>query len=137
MIDNEGNTRGEKVTLTPKQRKVIETLLTTGDKAKAAKAAGVARKTIYEWLRQPAFVAELRQAEAEALDALGRALVTLGNKATKTLQDAMTGKETAMTVKVRAADITLGRLLQLRELANLESRVAELERRAKAENEQP
>jgi hypothetical protein len=35
-----------------------------------------------------------------------------------------------MSTRVRAADITLARLLQLRELATLEARVTELEERA-------
>jgi phage terminase small subunit len=112
--------------VTPRQLKAIETLLTTGDKTEAAKTAGVSRKTIYRWLKQDAFKQALAEAEAEALDALSRELVALGSKATATLKGAMTGNTPAAT-KVRAADIVLARLLQLRELVTLETRVLALE----------
>ncbi len=116
--------------LTPKQRKAVEALLTTGDATAAAQAAGIARDTLYRWLRQPVFLGAVRAAEAQALDDLSRMLVRLGRTAAGTLAKAMSDAATPMTVKVRAADATLGRLLQLRELATLEARVAELERAA-------
>ena len=112
--------------LTPRQRKAVETLLTTGDKSRAAEQAGVMRQTLYRWLKQPAFQEALRVAEAEALAGLSRSLALLGRKAVKTLYDAMDTTE-SMTVRVRAADIVLGRLLQLRELVDLDARITELE----------
>lgn len=123
----------EKVTihrkrLTPRQRKAIEALLTTGDKTAAAEAAGVQRQTIYRWLKLPHFRAALAEAEAEALASLSRALVRLGDNATATLEQAMGDDESSWSVKVRAADVVLSRLLQLRELVDLEQRVSELER---------
>jgi hypothetical protein len=42
----------------------------------------------------------------------------------------MNDPETPAATRVRAADVVLARLLQLRELATLEARVADLERRA-------
>lgn len=114
--------------ITPRQRRAIESLLTTADKAQAAAAAGVSRNTLYRWLRNPAFKAELDAATGEAIDALSRALVALGDKATATLDGAMSGDDTPITVKVRAADVTLARLLQIRELGALEKRVSDLEK---------
>ncbi len=52
----------------------------------------------------------------------------LGRTAAGTLAKAMGDAATPAAKKVRAADAVLGRLLQLRELATLEARVAELER---------
>jgi len=52
--------------LTPKQRKAVEALLLTGDVSAAAKAAGVSRESLYRWLRQPLFLAAVREAEARA-----------------------------------------------------------------------
>ena len=72
----------------------------------------------------------MRKAEAQALDDLSRMLVRLGRTAAGTLAKAMSDAGTPMATRVRAADATLGRLLQLRELATLEARVAELERAA-------
>ena len=114
--------------LTPKRRKAIESLLTTGDIAAAARAAGVSRQTLYTWLREADFRAALQSAETAALESLSRALVRLGDKATATLDSAMSDDLAALPVKIRAADIVLSRLLQLRELVDLEARVTELER---------
>ncbi|MDP9354720.1 MAG: hypothetical protein M3R02_05455 [Chloroflexota bacterium] len=116
--------------LTPKQRRAVEALLTTGDVTAAAQAAGVARETLHRWQRQPLFVETVRAAEAQALDELSRLLVRLGRTAAATLAKAMGEPTVPWATRVRAADATLGRLLQLRELATLEARISELERAA-------
>ena len=116
--------------LTPKQRKVVEALLTTGEVATAAQSAGVSRDTLYRWLKQPVFAQAVRQAEAQALDDLSRLLVRLGRTAVATLAKAMRDPATPASSRVRAADAALGRLLQLRELATLEARLTALEEAA-------
>jgi transposase-like protein len=117
-------------TLTQKQRKAVEALLTTGDVAAAAREVGVSRESLYRWMKQPAFQVAVREAEAAALDELSRMLVRLGRTATGTLAKAMTDPAAPWPTRVRAADAALARLLQLRELATLEARVTELEQRA-------
>jgi hypothetical protein len=112
--------------VTPRQRKAVESLLTTGDKSQAAELAGVKRQTIYKWLKQPEFQQALREAEAEALKGLSQALARLGSKAADTLDKSM--DTDSDRVRVRAADIVLQRLLQLRELIDLDARVRELEK---------
>jgi phage terminase small subunit len=116
--------------LTPKQRKAVEALLITGDVTAAAKEVGVSRETLYRWLKQPHVLEAVREAEARALDELSRLLVRLGRSAATTLARAMSDAETPAATRVRAADVVLARLLQLRELATLEARVVDLERRA-------
>ncbi len=116
--------------LTAKQRKAVEALLATGEVSEAASTVGISRETLHRWLRDPPFVEAVRAAEAQALDDLSRMLVRLGRTAAGTLAKAMSDAATTVATKVRAADATLGRLLQLRELATLEARVAELERGA-------
>jgi hypothetical protein len=123
-------TPGAAQELTPRQRKAVEALLTTGEVTAAAQAVGVSRETLHRWLRDPVFVEAVRAAEAQALDDLSRLLVRLGRTAAGTLAKAMSDAATPIATKVRAADATLGRLLQLRELATLEARVTELERAA-------
>ena len=113
--------------LTPKQRKAVEALLTTGEVTAAAKEVGVARETVQRWLNQPVFSQAVKEAEARAIDDLSRMLVRLGRTATSTLAKAMSDPATPMSTRVRAADVALSRLLQLRELATLEARVGELE----------
>jgi len=123
----------ENRTLSAKQRRAVAALLTEPDTTAAAKAAGVSRDTLYRWLAEPAFQAALRDAEAGAIAAVSRALVRLAERAAATLDGAMTDPAAASSTKVRAADIVLARLLQVRELVALESRVAELEARYAAD----
>ncbi len=120
--------------LTLKQRKAVTALLTEPDTTAAAKAAGVSRDTLYRWLAEPAFQAALRDAEAKAIAAVSRSLVRLAERAATTLDGAMTDPAAASSTKVRAADIVLARLLQVRELVDLEARVHDLEARIAVDN---
>src|SRR5688572_7943000 len=115
MPDNVTPTR-----LTPKQRKAVEALLTTGEVAAAAQAAGVSRGSVYRWLKQPTFLDAVREVESRALDDLTRLLIRLGRTATATLAKAMTDASVPWATRVRAADSALSRLLQPGELATLE-----------------
>jgi phage terminase small subunit len=117
----------EDQTLSTKQRKALTALLQTGEVATAATSAGVSRDTIYRWMKDPVFAAAVRQAEAEALDEVSRVLIRLARSAVVTLAAAMADREGPMGPRVRAADITLNRLLQIRELATMEERLAALE----------
>ncbi len=123
----------ENRTLSAKQRRAVTALLTEPDMTAAAKAAGVSRDTLYRWLAESAFQAALRDAEASAIAAVSRSLVRLAERAATTLDGAMTDPAAASSTKVRAADIVLARLLQVRELVALETRVAELEARYAAD----
>jgi len=113
--------------LTPKQRKAIASLMTTGDVSQACRDAGISRETIYRWFKQDTFKDAIDQATSEAIESLSRSLVLLGDQATQTLRNAMSDQDTPIATRVRAADVVLGRLLQLRELYTLEARVTELE----------
>jgi phage terminase small subunit len=114
--------------LTPRKRRALESLLTSGDVTEAARAANVARQTVHKWLQQPAFAAALAMAEADKLHDLQSALVRLGDKATATLGAAMDSvSPMAEGARVRAADIVLSHLLKMRELVTLEERIAALE----------
>ncbi len=113
--------------LSPKQRKAVAALLATGEVGAAAREANINRVTLYRWLKDPTFLAAVREAEAGALDELSRLLVRLGRTAVATVAKAMSDPGTPVATRVRAADVALGRLLQLRELAQLEARVQALE----------
>lgn len=110
------------------QLKAVAALLTSPDMAQAAKAAGVSRDTLYEWLKQPAFRAALREAERSALDAGSRELVRIGSKAVGVVEGVLDSTTATDHVRLRASEIALGRVLQFREMVTLEERVAELER---------
>jgi hypothetical protein len=120
----------ENTTLSPKQRKAIEALMQTGEVSTAATVAHVHRDTIYRWMKQPAFSAAVREAEADAIDEVSRVLIRLSRSAVGTLAQAMADREAPLGPRIRAADITLSRLLQVRELATLEERLTALEQAA-------
>ncbi len=114
-------------TLTSRQQQAIAAIVATGDVTVAAQSVGVNRATLYRWLKQPSFVQAVHAAEADAVEDLSRMLVRLGRTAVATLAKAMSDPATPAATKVRAADATLSKLLQLRELATLEQRVTALE----------
>ena len=75
---------GEKVTtITPRQSLAILALLTSGKVPDAAAAAGVSSKTVYAWLKQPAFQAALGAAAAAALTGLARRIAGLRDSAAR------------------------------------------------------
>lgn len=114
-------------TLTSRQQQAIQAIVATGDVTVAAQSVGVNRATLYRWMKQPSFISAVHGAEADAVEDLSRMLVRLGRMAVATLARAMNDPATPPATKVRAADATLTKLLQLRELATLEQRVAALE----------
>jgi hypothetical protein len=121
-------------TLSNRQRKAIAALMSARNVATAAKAAGVGVRTLHRWLDDPAFVIELKAAEGAAIEPAVRRLSELSGTAIDMLKAAMLDMEAASGARVRAADIVPSRLLNLKELADLETRVAALEQ-AKAHEE--
>ena len=115
--------------LTPKKKAFVRALLTERDTRGAARAAGVAERTAYRWVQDPEIQAALLEAEGVALEAVTRGLLRLAHEAVDTLENAMGDEEARTSARVRAADIVLQRLLQLRELVSLEERIRILERR--------
>src|SRR4051794_5901183 len=90
-------------TLSPKQHKAIEALLLTGSVALAAEQAHCTRDSIYRWSKQPEFARALREAEAEALEAVSRRLLRLAFTAVDTLDTAMTDEASPAANRVRGA----------------------------------
>ena len=113
--------------LTPRQRRAVQALLATGDLDGAAAAAGVSRRTLQRWMHLDAFRQALLDAEGAALRDLSRELVRLARIAVKTLEDTMQDTEATPGQRIRAADIILARLLQIRELTDIETRLQALE----------
>lgn len=112
--------------LRPRQVAAIAALLATGKIGDAATAGGVANKTIYAWLKQPAFRDALREAEGEALRNLARQLAGLGDAAAQALRDALDASQ-PMAIRLRAADMVTARTPALFELVDLLGRIEALE----------
>lgn len=113
--------------LSSKQRAAIRALIGGANHTQAAEAARCHPNRLAEWMREAAFVGSLHQAEAEALESVSRGLLSLANKARAALESVLDNPLARNTEQLRAADITLARLLQVRELATLENRIADLE----------
>lgn len=124
----------ENATLTPRQLRAINALLTHPTVAAAAVVLGVAPSTIYRWLGENAFRAALAQAEGEAVAAAGRKLVNLAESALNVLSDVMTDPQAPDAVRVRAAETVLANLMKFREVIAFETRLADLEREVRGDD---
>lgn len=113
--------------LSPKQKLAVACLLIERTTTDAAKAAGVARRTLNTWLADPIFRAELSKAETAAIDESIRALVRTTTKAIELLETVIDDPKASQSVKVRAAAEILANLLKLREHHDFDQRISKLE----------
>ncbi len=116
--------------LTTKQRRAIAALLTAKSIGDAAHIADVGERTLHTWLADSDFRAALAIEEGAAIDAATRRLIALQDKAVDVFAGILDDVAAKGTTRLRAAQGVLDYLLKLRELRNLEQRLAELERRA-------
>ena len=115
---------------TTKKTRAIAAMLTTSTVADAAAAAGVGHRTLARWLADdPEFRSALQRAEGLAIDAAVRRLVGLQDAAVDVFDDVLSNSSISPTVRLRAASSVIDYLLKLRELRNLEERLAALEDR--------
>jgi len=121
--------------LQPNQTEAIAALLENASVLQVSELVSVSRSTVYRWLRDPDFQAELRAAEGVILDKASRRLILLADKAISALVSIMDDPtQDGATQKRYAAQTILDNVLKLWELRNVESRLSELEKRV--ENEQ-
>lgn len=114
--------------LAPRQLKALESLAADGSVANAAVIAGVTQKTVYQWLRVPLFAAELRRLEGELLQAIGRRLLALGERAHAAVFEALDPQQ-PMAVRLRAATLVFEHGVRVAELSSIVARLEEIERR--------
>ena len=114
--------------LKPQQRRAIAALLTERDIRAAALKAEISERVLYRWLELPEFKAELHAASKQAIDTAILRLSELSGQAVDTLREVMTDKAASAGTRVQAANIALARLLDLRELQELEERLQKVEK---------
>ncbi len=114
--------------MTPRQTAFVGALFQSETIQAAAESIGISTRTARRWLQLPAIRAAILEAEADALAETTRGLLRLSREAVNTLGDTMTDQDAAAGARIRAADVVLARLLQLREAVGIEDRLAELER---------
>jgi len=114
--------------LTPKQRKAIEVLVTSGNVTEAAAMAEVSRETIYTWMRTDKdFQAEKDRASSDCIAELSSRLNTLAQQAISTLQQILSDPNAPVNARIRAADIVIARQIQFYEIADIVRRITKLE----------
>lgn len=114
--------------MTPKQRSAIAGLLTGKTIRLVADSVNVTERTIFRWLNDERFSAELHRAELQVLDAVGWRLVSLSGKATDALSDVLENPSIrgASVKRLTAKDI-LELLLKWREHLDFDTRLTKLE----------
>lgn len=116
--------------LTPRQLKGIEALLTADTVSQAAKKTGVGERTLYRWLADDAaFQCELRQAQDRAIDAAVSLLSGEARNAALTLCEIHSDKTINPAIRVQAARAILIENLKVREQRDLVARIEALEQR--------
>lgn len=119
----------ENNSLPPRQAKAIAALLTAVSIAEAVKTAGIAETTMYRYLRDDVFKAELRAAQDMAIEAAVSLLSGEARAAAETLAEIHKDKEVPAAVRVQAARAVLVENLKIREQHELAARIARLEER--------
>jgi len=112
--------------VTPRQAQGIAALLAEPTITAAAERAHVQPKTLYRWLRQPAFTAELRRAQGERIDQAAARLTGGLDQALDELERLMTSAQSE-TVRRQAATEWLNRVHQFVELRDIEARLTAIE----------
>jgi hypothetical protein len=115
-----------------KQEEAIAALLTHRNTDDAARAVGVAPKTLLRWLQIPEFNAAYQEARRVAFRQSVARLQQASSAAVSTLLKVMVDPATPPGTKVRAADSVLDHSAKAIELEDIEARVSELERAAEA-----
>lgn len=126
MAENDSQTEKPRE-LTSAQRKIIPHLLAARTIEDAAQAGGVSERTLYRWLNEPLFRAEVARAETDAIDYTVRRLLRLQDKALDTLTAVLDDPKVAAGVRVRAALGLISSLIELRALRNMDARITALE----------
>jgi len=122
------------VLISAKQQLALDVLLASGDRARAAQAAGVNDRTLRKWLHEPAFLAALQTSQDATMDQVTAALVTAAGGAVALLASMVDNTAVAPGLRAQAARTLLDAALRWRELRGIERRLDALEQ---ALNEAP
>jgi transposase-like protein len=118
--------------LEPKQQEAIIELLNQPTIRKVAEVIGVDEKTMYRWMKQPAFTAAYREARRQAFKQAMGMTQRFAPLAIQTLAKVMTDEKSPASSKVSAAEAILKFSRDSIELDDLEGRLEALEQQARA-----
>lgn len=117
--------------LSTNKKRALAALLSQPTIEKAAAACTLTTRTLYNYLADPDFRAALATEQERTIAAAVSALSGLAGNSIDALRDVITDKGVSPGVRVRAALGILGRLMDLKEFADLERRIAALEERTR------
>jgi hypothetical protein len=115
-----------------KKEEAIAALMVQRNTEEAARAVGIAPKTLLRWLQIPEFQTALRDAKLAAFSQTTGRLHQMSSTAVSILGKVMVDPATPPATKIRAADSILNHTIKTIETENLEVRLSELERATEA-----
>ena len=113
--------------MTPRQQKALAALLTSPSKAAAAKAAGIAPRTLRDYLADPEFQAAYRDAFGNMVEDATRQAQQAISPAMSTLREIVEDREEDAQARISAARAILSHGLKLIETTDILNRLQELE----------
>ena len=119
-----------KTKLSRKQEDAIVALLSNRNIEDAARACGTPARTIYRWLKEPAFSSAYRDARRQAYGQSIARLQQGAAAAATTLLKVMLEPGTPPSTRVRAAESVLTHAAKAIEIEDIEARVTALEQAA-------
>lgn len=122
MTDTDTN----KGLLKERQVKAIPHLVASTSYEKGCKAAGISRNTLYEWLKDPVFKAELKSQRDQVIESALDVLKGHISGAVEALVSLLSTKNEYL--KRTVANDIIEHVLKGRELEDLEQRIANLEK---------
>lgn len=117
--------------LSQKQKAALQALMQFTSRKDAAKAAGIAERTLREYLRDDAFIAELNRLYDDWMDECTRELQQAVKMAIQTLKGSLSDEEASVPAKIAAAKAILETAPKYLETNNLIQRVEMLEKERK------
>ncbi|MHB9098540.1 MAG: phBC6A51 family helix-turn-helix protein [Syntrophales bacterium] len=112
--------------LNSKQLKVIPVLVGCDTIEGAARKTGIAKNTLYKWMKQEEFSREITSARKKLLEKAMNKLMNVTMKAVTTLEKLLNAE--SESVRRAAANDVLGHVLKYRELQEIEERLETLEK---------
>lgn len=113
--------------LSPKQEQAILALVTNQGVDNAARAVGIAPRTLYRWMNEPLFDKAYRKARREAFGQGTARLQQASGAAVSSILKIMLDQHTPASTKLRAADLVLTHGAKGIEIEDVAARVAALE----------
>ena len=114
--------------ITQKQKAALQALMQFTSRKEAAAAAGIAERTLREYLHDEAFVAELNRLYDDWMDECTRELQQAVKMAIQTLKGSLSDEAASVPAKIAAAKAILEMAPKYLELNNIIQRIDALEK---------